>query len=172
MNKLILIVAVVLTTVRAVARPHHGGGAVYRRGVQVAPGRAAYYHGGYHHHGHHYHHYRSYNAGAAFVGGVIGGIVGSVVAPRETVVVQQPVVAPAVVQTVPAVQTTTTYVQDTYVPPPVATYVNGVQVISGIGVVVGQPTYDAYVRQPKWVPGYWQDVGQNGQRIFVPGHYE
>ena len=95
-----------------------------------------------------------------FVGGVVGGVVGSaIVAPRETVVVQQPAVVtqPVVVQ------------QPTVVTQP---------------VVVQQPTVvtqPVVVQQPQpqvssvWVDGRYVDqVQPNGStvRVWQPGHYE
>ena len=128
------------------------------------------WHGGWHcrpHHGWgprpHYYHHHHYHGGywgpggryfwPGFVGGVIGGAVAStVIAPRETVIVQQP--APTVVTQPVVVQ------QPAVVQQPV--------VVQQQPVVVQQP-------QQVWVEGRYVDqVQANGStvRIWQPGHYE
>ena len=122
-------------------------------------GAFAHHHGGPHHgwgpRPYYHHHYGYWGPGGrwfwpGFVSGVVGGaVVSSVVAPRETVIVQQPT---------PTVVTQPVVVQQ---PTP---------------VVVQQPA-PVVVQQPQqvWVEGRYVDqVQANGStvRIWQPGHYE
>ena len=142
-KKLIVVAAIIVAGMTALARPHGG---------------------------HYYHHGRSgwsYAAGVA-TGALIGGLINPAPA---AVVVQQPVV------TTPVVTTPVYQAPVTRVITPVnnnAVYVNGRQVISGQGVQIASPVETIYVAPPvrTWVNGYYQDVGQHGQQVWVPGHYE
>jgi hypothetical protein len=163
-KKLIVVAAIIVAGMTALARPHGGpgprwSGGPYHHGVQRV-----------HHGGHYYHHGRSgwsYAAGVA-TGALIGGLINPAPA---AVVVQQPVV------TTPVVTTPVYQAPVTRVITPVnnnAVYVNGRQVISGQGVQIASPVETIYVAPPvrTWVNGYYQDVGQHGQQVWVPGHYE
>ena len=140
MNKkvIILLGVATMTVGGAFAHGWHGGP---RYHYAHRPVYHHHYHGGYWGRG-------GCNFWPGFVGGVIGGAVAStVIAPRETVVVQQPTVVtqPVVVQQ----------------PAP---------------VVIQQPA-PVVVQQPQqvWVEGRYVDqVQANGStvRIWQPGHYE
>jgi len=167
MKKIIMALVVALMSTVVLARPHHGrsswgprhpvGHAGYFRGVQVHPN---------------YHRSGSYwgrggrNFLPAFAGGVVGGIVGSAIAapaPVYTTPVYQnttvitPVVAPVV--------TTPVATGSVYVPPQ-SVYVNGVQ-ITGVQTPA---TVQTTIQQQRWIPG--QYLWQNGQQVYIPGHWE
>ena len=168
-KKLIVVAAIIVAGMTALARPHGCGprwsGGPYHHGVQHV-----HYHGGHHCHG------RSgwsYAAGVA-TGALIGGLINPAPA---AVVVQQPAVVTTPVVTTPVVTTPVYQAPVTRVITPVnnnAVYVNGRQVISGQGVQIANPVETIYAAPPvrTWVNGYYQDVGQRGQQVWVPGHWE
>ncbi len=138
MKKAIAVALVLMAFMPAMARHHHGYG--------------HYPHHGYHHYHHHHHHSGWAAVGVGLAAGAVGAALYNAVAPRETVVGQQP--APVVVQ------------QPVVVQPPAPVVVQ-----QPAPVVVQQPV----ARQQVWVEGRYVDqVQPNGSavRVWQPGHYE